>query len=330
MSYCHLLPSVGINFLNGFGPQPAALIRTTVDSKPCLGSDCVAPVTICTYAIQNVNVTYLENNSIQVHVQDNSSSKWNYQVIPLGTTSDNWQTTTSTDFTVSNLADNQYYILRVVNVCDGGVEGGMAEQIILTGGFCDGSMFTDTGGANGTYGNNEHFVKTFYPNADGAMVKLTFDRIGLQANDVMRVYNGTTTASSTLFAGGNITGNNNPGPEFASTDASGAITIEFTSNGSGNAYGWEAYVDCGILSVEDMSNSNGISVYPNPASSVLNIDAKKEILSVQLTDAAGRTVLTNNVNNAKGTINVSHLPKGVYILSVKMKDQTVTKKIIKK
>ena len=36
MSYCHLVPSVKIDFLNGFGPQPAALIRNTVNSKGCL------------------------------------------------------------------------------------------------------------------------------------------------------------------------------------------------------------------------------------------------------------------------------------------------------
>lgn len=41
MSYCHLLPGVGIDFNNGFGDQPSALIRQTVDSKICLGSDCI-------------------------------------------------------------------------------------------------------------------------------------------------------------------------------------------------------------------------------------------------------------------------------------------------
>lgn len=40
MSYCHL-QAVGINFANGFGPQPGTLIRSNINSAPCLGI-CVA------------------------------------------------------------------------------------------------------------------------------------------------------------------------------------------------------------------------------------------------------------------------------------------------
>lgn len=39
MSYCHLR-SVGVNFINGFGPQPSAVIANRVaDAQPCLGYD---------------------------------------------------------------------------------------------------------------------------------------------------------------------------------------------------------------------------------------------------------------------------------------------------
>jgi len=42
MSYCHLLPDVGINFANGFGPQPGNVIRSKFNSASCLGN-CVEP-----------------------------------------------------------------------------------------------------------------------------------------------------------------------------------------------------------------------------------------------------------------------------------------------
>lgn len=45
MSYCHLT-SVGINFNNGFGPQPGQLIRNTVNSKACLSGGCTNNFTI--------------------------------------------------------------------------------------------------------------------------------------------------------------------------------------------------------------------------------------------------------------------------------------------
>jgi hypothetical protein len=54
MSYCHLVSGVGISFSNGFGSQPAALIRNTVDSKPCLGTNCT---TACTNTITQINVS---------------------------------------------------------------------------------------------------------------------------------------------------------------------------------------------------------------------------------------------------------------------------------
>ncbi|MCZ2102341.1 MAG: GEVED domain-containing protein, partial [Chitinophagales bacterium] len=51
MSYCHLVGGVGIDLNNGFGPQPATLIQNTVDSKPCLSTDCSTLPTDCFYDI---------------------------------------------------------------------------------------------------------------------------------------------------------------------------------------------------------------------------------------------------------------------------------------
>lgn len=41
MSYCHLLEDIGINFVNGFGPQPAAYIRTIKNGRTCLDTNCI-------------------------------------------------------------------------------------------------------------------------------------------------------------------------------------------------------------------------------------------------------------------------------------------------
>ncbi|MBK9734066.1 MAG: Ig-like domain-containing protein [Saprospiraceae bacterium] len=51
MSYCHLT-SAGINFNNGFGPQPGAIIRTAVTNATCLPSCSTTPPT-CTDGLQN-------------------------------------------------------------------------------------------------------------------------------------------------------------------------------------------------------------------------------------------------------------------------------------
>lgn len=325
MSYCHGV-SVGINFNLGFGPQPGALIRSTVDSKPCLSGDCS-----CMSTVSDVTISYPSPGQTLVQIVDETSTEWKYKIFPFGTTEPTeWQTTNSTSIDVSSLAPEVYYEILVSSVCDSGSASAIKSNVILTGDFCGGEQFTDTGGTTGNYSNGQNFIKTFYPSASGQAVSLNFTRIGLQTNsDYMYVHNGNSTESP-LFEGGTINGNNNPGPTFTSTDASGAITVEFVSDGRGVAYGWEATIVCdSVLGIEDISNSKDITVYPNPTSSVLNIDAKKEIISVKLNDVSGKSILSKKSNALKETLNIQHLPKGIYILTVEMKNQTVTKKIIK-
>lgn len=324
MSYCHLT-SAGINFLNGFGDQPGALIRSTVDSKECLSSDCS-----CMSTISGLQINYLDNGNVQAQITDIGSSEWKYMVYPYGSPEQGtWQTTSNTSFELSDLEPNAYYELVVTNMC-GDVMGGEKKAIILTGDFCDGTIFTDTGGASSNYSNNQSFTKTFYPASSAHKVSINFTRIGLQTNsDYMYVHNGDST-DAPLFEDGTINGNNNPGPSFTSTHPSGAITIEFSSDAIGVAYGWEATVVCdAVLSIEDMSGSKELVVYPNPTSSVLNIDARKEISSIRLNDVSGKTVLNKKTSSLKEKINIQHLPKGVYILTVEINGQTITKKVIK-
>ena len=331
MSYCHL-QNVGINFNLGFGPQPAALIRSTIDSKTCLQTNCIDTGDSCTISIEELTVVPNTNGSFSVSFVDNTSESWKYRVYPFGTTPpDSWTPINSTSFTVDGLEDHQYYEVEVINVCDVVLVGRGRTGLMLPGDFCDGTLFTDTGGTTASYSSNQHLIKTFYPSSPDEKVNLNFIKIGVQTNvDFMYVYNGDST-DAPLFAGGTITGNNNPGPSFTSTDESGAITIKFISSPEINNYGWEAVVNCSALGIEEMSDSFGVLVYPNPTSDVLNISYQKaKRHSVSIVDAAGRTVLSNKLSNNSGSIKIGHLPKGVYILTLKLDGQTVTKKIIKK
>lgn len=60
MSYCHLVGGVGINFNNGFGPQPTAVIRNAVNAAQCLpvcGSTCDPPGTLGVTGILTTSAT---------------------------------------------------------------------------------------------------------------------------------------------------------------------------------------------------------------------------------------------------------------------------------
>ena len=86
------------------------------------------------------------------------------------------------------------------------------------------------------------------------------------------------------------------------------------------------------LSTENFFKSN-FAVYPNPATSVLNItsNANAAINAASITDINGRTVKTVSLNAvSEAQINISDLTAGVYFLNVTSDAGTGTSKIVKK
>ncbi|WP_339700362.1 T9SS type A sorting domain-containing protein [uncultured Marixanthomonas sp.] len=93
-------------------------------------------------------------------------------------------------------------------------------------------------------------------------------------------------------------------------------------------YVYELNGDCSpTLSVNDSALSQ-VSVYPNPASDVLNIEtpATVEVNSVAIYDVLGKR---SNVSLVNGQVRVSDLANGVYILSLETNVGTLTQKIVK-
>ena len=68
----------------------------------------------------------------------------------------------------------------------------------------------------------------------------------------------------------------------------------------------------------DQQNENDFSVYPNPASSYINIHAKNSIHLIAIKDMEGRTLksFTSNNSSENISINVSGLSAGLYLLQV--------------
>jgi hypothetical protein len=68
-----------------------------------------------------------------------------------------------------------------------------------------------------------------------------------------------------------------------------------------------------------------ISIYPNPVSNELFIKSEKLIDKVEILDIAGRIVVATKST----TVNIAHLPKGIYFAKIFVGNQSITKKIIK-
>nr|WP_315146845.1 glycosyl hydrolase 53 family protein [uncultured Flavobacterium sp.] len=88
----------------------------------------------------------------------------------------------------------------------------------------------------------------------------------------------------------------------------------------------------GTLVIEKKNIENGLTFYPNPVSTVLNIinSDRKEIQSVIITNILGETVYSKeNVLN-QNTIDVSNLSPGIYILWLQSKEGVQSFKFQKK
>jgi hypothetical protein len=78
-------------------------------------------------------------------------------------------------------------------------------------------------------------------------------------------------------------------------------------------------------------DSNLISVYPNPATSVVNLSSKNGLTfeNVTIVDVNGRTVKTVVDNQTQLQINVSDLTSGVYFMNIETNEGKTVKKFIK-
>ncbi|HON19232.1 MAG TPA: T9SS type A sorting domain-containing protein, partial [Salinivirgaceae bacterium] len=115
--------------------------------------------------------------------------------------------------------------------------------------------FYDSGGSNGAYSNNENITKTFYPATTGAKLMFNFTSFDVENSyEKLYVYDGPN-ASSPQIQGSPFTGTNSPGT-FMATNAEGAITFKFTSDGMVTKPGWSASFYCVDLSVPPASATN--------------------------------------------------------------------------
>jgi hypothetical protein len=82
-----------------------------------------------------------------------------------------------------------------------------------------------------------------------------------------------------------------------------------------------------VLSVGKETLRKSVSMYPNPASSLLHIDVADnvELSAVQIIDVTGKVVY--NAAYTK-TINVASFAKGLYLLKLNANKTSITKKII--
>ena len=71
------------------------------------------------------------------------------------------------------------------------------------------------------------------------------------------------------------------------------------------------------------------SFYPNPVRSVVNLTNQENVTRVRVISLTGKTLI--DIKTPKKSVNLSHLPKGMYLINFDLKDgKRVARKLVKK
>ena len=145
----------------------------------------------------------------------------------------------------------------------------------------------------------------------------------------------TATATNMIFATKGqyrFSLDNMPTLDSIYTVNSKTAYIKFITDNNLTNKGWkiEWLSDLNIDEVE--SGFTAISVYPNPATSILNINIETketESVKIDICDMLGRIVYSENFNNNQinTTVDVSNFAKGIYMVRMATNKGITTKKI---
>lgn len=330
MSYCHLVSNVGIDLSNGFGLQPAQQILDTFDSRSCLSSDCI---NTCINTVQEIVVESTTLSTATLSWVDASGiTSWNVRYYLNGASPGVWTTVATSSLTATNLAPNTYYVFEVTPICPNGLEIGGRKIIFMTAdAFCSGSVFTDTGGADLDYEDEETLVRTIIPNIPSNNITLSFSVFDLEVDyDYMFIYNGNSTSAPEFNNGLGYTGNTIPGP-FESSAADGSLTIQFKSDQFVTEAGWVAAIGCTANLNTPAFEGIDFSYYPNPSNGIVQIQSKTPLDSVAVYNVTGQKLHQEKLTGFTTQVDLRNYAVGTYFFRLQFdQDRVVHFKVIKK
>lgn len=111
-------------------------------------------------------------------------------------------------------------------------------------------------------------------------------------------------------------------------DLNSTLFLEYNDNTNPANNGFYYWTD--TLALNNLDNNPKITVYPNPTKGVLNISGETPIKTISIYNIVGQQLLFNKVDAATTCqINMSSLPKGVYLVQIEGENAMQTTKIVK-
>ena len=116
----------------------------------------------------------------------------------------------------------------------------------------------------------------------------------------------------------------NGGNVISLKDHEGNVIYE--TNGNYRTNEITKFYSDGILGISENLLEN-IAIYPNPASTVLNINNAKNA-NIQVFDILGKTIFSQENISVNERINISNLENGTYFIKISMDNAVTTKKFL--
>ncbi len=319
MSYCG-----NINFANGFGSQPTARILQHIAASQCLGTDCIDS---CTNTISALDLIDTTPSTATLAWQDTEGALWEAGYASYGSEITNWQETSQNSLTIESLQSNTYYTFRVRNLCDTGTSPGSKVLSFCTGAdWCDGALWTDTGGTDGNYMEQQHTVTIIKPGVSGQTVTVAFEEFWTQLQDVVYVYNGIGTSAPLI---GSWTGYTPPSEPYVADNPSGALTFEFiTDMGVHPSDGWVATVACSTMGITDAAFAR-LTYYPNPVQESLTVNLPTGLDTIALYTITGQLLVQKQADTLSYTLDMQPYASGLYLLKLSSGTAATHIKVIK-
>jgi hypothetical protein len=107
------------------------------------------------------------------------------------------------------------------------------------------------------------------------------------------------------------------------------VTLVATSDFGTSTKVKTAYIHVGGVGINEHSSAF-VSVYPNPVTDVMNIEANSNISQVQIMNTVGQVVFTQQFKAKTATLSVSGIEAGVYTAKITTTNGTINKKIVVK
>ncbi|MHC1707157.1 MAG: C10 family peptidase [Bacteroidales bacterium] len=164
--------------------------------------------------------------------------------------------------------------------------------------------------------------------SNAASVMLIFNAFETEPDDdFLKIYDLNTQELLATYSGNSI-----PPPVMSYT---GAMFLQFKTDGSQNYQGWEATYTALGTGIEEELGFHNFIFYPNPLSDQLNVRfSSKQLqdINVKVLTLDGKTLIEEEKMQFTGdffsTYNTSDFSKGVYMLRIQGNQGVVSKKIV--